>query len=689
MLLFCDLETFSATPIRAGSFRYAEDPEARILLWGYAIDDAPAKVWDAANEPIPEDLLRAIRIVQSDSASKHVWHNGINFDTVFIERVRPDLAMPLNRVIDTMVLAYEHGLPGALGDLCTVFGLPTDKAKDRDGARLIRLFCAPRPEGGVFSKADHPEDWARFVNYCRLDVEAERAVYEKLPKFNRTMNEHCLMMLDAEINRRGMLMDVDLAKGAVEALEASAERLRERTRELTDGAVDSATQSKALIDFILGKWGIELKNLQKSEVARLLEQPEIPEPMKELLRTRLNSAKASVKKYQALLDSVCKDGRLRGCLQFRGASRTGRWSGRLFQPQNMSRPTMSQDEIEEAIQATKDGALGMLYENVEEPLTNCLRGAITVPRGKRMVVADYSNIEGRVLAWMAGESWKLKAFEAYDAGTGPDLYKLTYSKAFNVPVESVTKAQRQVGKVLELAMGYGGGVGAFTTFATAYGIELASMAEAVLPVIPSRVRNEAEMAFEWAERNDRTLGLTRAVWVACDAVKRLWRESNPHIVNYWARIGEACKLAIERGQRIQVGQVTAGRWKNWLLLQLPSKRCLCYPAARIEEDSDAFTFMGVDQVSRRWSRISTYGPKCVENIIQATACDVLSVALFNIASSQDFKAILTVHDEVLCEAPDDDAHDHTVLEKLMEKKPAWAQDLPLKAAGFEAYRYRK
>ena len=690
MILYCDLETFSGVDIRRGASRYAEDKDARILLWGYALDNAPARVWDAANDPMPADLKRAIRVVQQDPDSRHVWHNGLAFDTVMIEHALPELALPIDRIIDTMIVAYEHGLPGSLGDLSAVFRLPVDKAKDKDGKRLIRLFCSPRADG-VKDKSTNPEDWARFVNYCRLDVEAEREIYRRLPKINCTEAERKLMVLDARINRRGMQIDTGLAEGAVKACLDNSEALKSRTAELTGGELDSTTRTKATLDYIEKRWGVKLENLQKSEVARLIDQDDMPEPMRELLRIRLGAAKASVKKFETLLDSTCRDGRIRGTLQFRGASRTGRWAGRIFQPQNLPRPSHTEEQIEQYIAAIKGGYLDLITDDVPGAVADTLRGVIIPRKGLRMAVADYSNIEGRMLAWLAGETWKLKAFEAYDKGEGPDLYKLTYSRAFNVPVETVTKPQRQMGKVLELAMGYGGGPGAFVTFATGYGIDLHDMAKAVLPVVPTSVLAEAERAFEWAAKEPaRLVGLDAEVWVACDSVKRLWRGANKQIVGFWGSVEQAVIDAMTIGGVSHAGRVTVERRSNWLLIRLPSGRYLCYPAARQggEDDNCLFSYLGVNQQSRKWMRLRTYAGKVVENITQAAAADLLGNAFFEVEKA-GFRIVTSIHDELLTEAPDDEAHSHEALEKAMTTKPAWAAGLPLAAAGFNSHRYHK
>ena len=700
--VFMDLETYSEANIRNGAYAYTEHPTTEVLLWGYAIGDAPAKVWDVTTgDPMPYDLHEALADIAAGEAYS-VWHNGFNFDTNVLAKVRgpAHVVIPRDRIIDTMHLAYQHGLPGALGDLSAIYKLSEDKAKDKDGKRLVQLFCKPHKYGKNdpsqirYTKKSRPDDWERFVNYCRLDVEAERELFKRLPRFNCTKAERRLELLDDRINRRGMLMDVDLARAAIRMMEGQASESKKRTAELTDGALDSTTRTAATIQYIKDTYGVELKNLQKSEISRLIEDDRLPEPMRELLRIRLSSAKASIKKYEAILECVNSDGRLRGGLQFRGAARTGRWSGRLFQPQNLPRQTKDPEQIEEDINDVLAGTLDMFSYDVAGDLAQALRGAIMVPAGSKMVVADYSNIEGRVLAWVAGEKWKLQAFREYDAGTGPDLYKLTYSRAFNIDVASVTKPQRQMGKVLELGMGYGGGVGAFTAFAAGYSMALQAMADGLKGIIPPPVLEKATSLYEWALENKRTSGMKRDVWIACDCVKRLWRSANPHICALWDSAAEACITALnEPGVRAPIalaGAVHAVKRGSWLLIRLPSGRFLCYPAAKAgsaDEGCD-MSYMGVNQYTRKWERIKTHGGKLVENIIQAVACDVLANALPALEDA-GYRPILTVHDEVLAEAPDSPEFNHEAMEKIMATNPEWAKGLPLAAAGFDSKRYHK
>lgn len=993
--LFADLETFSPFNLpQVGSFRYAEDCE--ILLWGYAIDNEPARVWDCTNpqtKEMPEALAKALKEVQSGER-KIVWHNGMMFDTVVL--AAHGYHIPLEMIVDTMVIAYQHGLPGALGDLCDVLSMPTDKAKDKDGKRLVQLFCKPQPECYKVRRHDRytkPEDWIKFVNYCRLDVEAERELFKALPKWNCTEWEHRLQVLDAEINRRGVKVDIELAKAAVELSERRKGILAEETQRQTNGEVGAATQRDALIDYMAREYGWKIDTMTKAELEKRVDDPSVPEPVRELLKLRLMSTKTSIQKFKALLRRVNKDGRMRGGLQFRGAARTGRWcltgdhevltpngwvrldewqggeiacwnvdetvdfmeakalafpyegemcaieskrvsqistpdhrmacawgtkrewrvktaeecalgkvripyygrrklpwfcveeiplrvavmtqadghfsgrgrvtfhfkkerkvarcqmllsaagirfsrntyetgtvftvypsdipewlrafeekvfspalfdadpdvffdelsfwdgsvstknsfqystavranadfvqafahmsgraaillerpgrkegwstiytlniwengsnrsvvmpeahskqafkgtvycaetktgffmvrrngrvwvtgnSGRGMQLQNLARPTMPQKEIDFAAAVLKDGTFECFYEDPSSVLPNLLRGEIIAPAGKKLIVADYSNVEGRVLAWLAGEEWKLQAFRDFDAGHGHDLYKLAYAKAFGVKPEDVTKPQRQIGKVLELALGYGGGAAAFARFASGYGMDLNEMAEYVKSSAPRANWLDAADSYSFFAEKKMTGGLERETFIACETLKRLWRKSNPKIVQFWANVGQAVQKAIVSRESVRVGYVAFTRTESFLVIRLPSGRLLCYPSPKTNPGvgKDSFTYMGVNQFSRKWEKIESYGAKNVENITQAVACDLLSEGLLRMDAA-GYKTVLTIHDEAITEAPDTDEFTFKKMEHLMSTLPDWAPELPLVAAGYEAYRYRK
>lgn len=689
--LFGDLETYSATPIKAGAHKYAEDSE--ILLFGYAIDDAPAKVWDlTTGEPMPDDLKQALEDVKACRA-KTVWHNGMMFDRVVLKA--HGIELPISQVIDTMVLAYQHGLTGALGDLCAIYKLPVDKAKDADGRRLVHQFCKPLAANRKLDRATretHPADWEKFVNYCRLDVEAEREIFSMLPRINCTMLEHRIQVLDAEINDRGMLMDLDLARAAVALDTDHKAELARQTAEQTGGALMSANQRDELLNFLRSKFGVEIDSLTRSEIERHLENPDVPEPVKDLLRLRQATAKNSIQKFKVVLEGISCDNRMKGCLQFRGAMRTGRMSGRRFQPQNLARPTMSADEIELAIRWLKAGKFFDIYDDPSEVLPNLLRGLIIAPPGKKLVVADYSNVEGRTLAWLAGEQWKLQAFRDFDAGKGHDLYKLAYARAFGVKPEDVTKPQRQIGKVLELALGYGGGPSAFASFAKLYGIDLHDMAKSVRREIDPVIWDKAEQSWDFFVQKKLTGGLEKEVFLACDAVKRAWRQANPAIVGFWKQMDDALEGAMTTPNVVPAGRyIKLQRSGSFLLVTLPSGRHLCYPCPKLgtaDSDEDRFSYLGVMQVSRKWARIRSYSAKVVENVTQAVACDLLCEAMLRLDKA-GYKTVLSVHDEVIAEAPDTAEYSLADMAQIMTELPRWAEGLPLAAAGFESYRYRK
>ena len=682
-MIWLDLETFCAEPIASGVYKYAET--ARILLCAYAFDDAPALVYDATSgEPWPVELLRRL----ADPHELIVAHNS-NFDRTVLRRYLPQVGDPA-RWRDTMICAYSLSLPGSLADLCELCRLPVDKAKDADGKRLIRLFCRPQLDGSVLSGADRPDDWARFVNYCRLDVEAMRSVYYKLPQ--QLLPSDVVWsewQIDQRINDRGMQIDLELVRAASAAAAAAKEAADQTVARLTEGRAQSIGELDKLLEFCLHECGYSLPDMQRSTLEARLNDPALPPVVRDLLSARLSAGKASVKKYDALLACTNTDGRLRGCLQFMGAVRTGRWTGRLFQPQNLPRGTMSPEEVEEGIAALKSGLASVLYTDVTALVSNCLRAAICARPGHKLVVADLSNIEGRVLAWLAGEDWKLDAFRAYDAGKGPDLYKVAYGRAFGIAPEDVTKKQRQIGKVMELAMGYQGGVGAFSTFARGYGVDLSEMARHVRESCAPADWLSASQAFA---RLGGSSDLGADEWTACEVIKRLWRRAHPAITGFWADVDSAVKQVLAGlTPYASAGRVSFRRCGTYLVATLPSGRPVCYPAARLPGEASggcAFEYYGQIQATRRWSYIRTYSGKIVENLTQACARDVLASSL-PAAEAAGYKTVLSVHDELITEVPDDPRFSAAGLAAIMSSVPSWAEGLPLSAAGFAAYRYKK
>ena len=698
--LWLDLETYCDLPIDVGAYRYAE--RAKILLISYVAEADCCGVMSegvidvAAGEVPPTWFEQAL--MQEDV--RLIAHNS-NFDRTILSRwyhMIPQCADPA-RWHDTMVEALSLSLPPSLDQLCEVLGIPADKAKIKDGKRLIGLFSRPQRGGSRILPADRPEDWQRFKEYARQDVQAMIACHrEMMSRFCPGKADRWMWLMpqwdiDQRINDRGMAIDLELARAAVrEAAEAKGDA-DAAIRRLTGGEVTTAAQRDRLLRYLADHHGYTLPNLQGETLDKALSDPGLPDPVRELLTVRASASKASVKKFETLLEATSSDGRLRGCLQYMGAARTGRWTGKLYQPQNLPRGTMTPEEVDEGIMALKTGAAGALYDNVMELISNCLRAAIIAPEGRKLVVADLSNIEGRVLAWLAGEQWKLDAFRAYDRGEGPDLYKATYGRTFGIAPEDVTKKQRQIGKVLELAMGYQGGVGAFATFAAAYRVDLVALADHIFAVMAPERLEAAASLWRWRQERGIQDDMPERVWIGCECIKSMWRDAHPGITGFWRRVEEAAKAVLSGC----LPYATAGKIRMFmtadrssLQIALPSGRRLTYPGALPAESSERalFTYAGMEQTSRRWSRQRTYAGKIVENITQAVARDVLAENMRHVEKA-GYQIVLSVHDELITETPDDGDYTADELSELMSRPPYWAEDLPLAAAGFEARHYRK
>lgn len=690
MIIWLDTETFSLCDLaKCGAHRYAEDPSTEVMLFGYAIDDAPARVWDrTASKRVPDDLREACR--RADAI--FVAHNSAFDRAVLTAKVSPVFGN-VDRWQDTMIKAYSVSLPGSLGALSEVLGLPQDKAKDKDGRRLVLKFCKPTTAGARRTRETDPEDWAHFVEYCRLDVEAMRATAGRIPSWNATPALWREWRTDQRINDRGICLDTELIEAAVDAAKRAKDDGNERIAELTGGVVKTTGQRDEIMRYILETHGVELPDMSKATLENLLSDESLPEGARELIALRLQSAKASVQKFLALDRARCSDGRLRGTMQFMGASRTGRFAGRIFQPQNLPRGTMKPAQVETAIRAIKAGVAECLYDDVNSIISNCIRGAVTAPKGKKLVVADLSNIEGRVLAWLAGEEWKLDAFRAFDRGEGPDIYKATYGRTFGIDPEAVTKQQRQIGKVLELALGYEGGVGAFINFAVPYHVDLDALAELTDKSIDKKYLEQAVRFWDFAVEKKITWGLSRGALIACDAIKRAWRESHPKVVELWRALGESA-VAIASGgtKRVDINErlrVVSPR-SGWMTTVLPSGRGVCYPGISVASDGhdDAVAYLGTNQRTRKWGKIKTYSGALTENAVQSVARDVLMCGILN-AEAAGYKVVMHVHDEIIAEVPDSPEFTAEGLAACMTRMPAWANGLPLAAAGFEAPRYRK
>jgi DNA polymerase len=647
--LFLDTETFSEVPITHGTHAYAEGAEVMLVPWAW--DDEPVTVWDTQDVPDWRDSL----IAMIDYADEVVLHNS-HFDRTVLRHCGVNI--PVDKITDTMVLALQHSLPASLGMLCDVLGVPQDKAKDKAGKKLIQLLTKPRPKNVKLRRATretHPDEWASFIEYARLDVDAMRDVYRRLPRWNCGDRERNLWLADQRINDFGTCCDRDLARSALRAFERTSRALATRTAKLTGGAVASLTQRQKLLDYLAVHHNFAPEDMTKGTVSGLLNS-ELDPRVRELLEIRQQASATSPAKYKVVLDAASPDGRLRGSLQFCGAARTGRWGGRLFQPQNLPRPTLEPKEIEQGIAAMKLNCEDLLFGNVTELCSSAVRGCLVASPGNKLVVADLSNIEGRVLAWLAGEDWKIDAFRAFDAGTGHDLYVVAYAKAFDVDPDVVVEnkkygdgSMRQYGKTMELACGFGGSVGAY--------------------------RKMGGSAVD-AMTDDEIHVLVRA-----------WRNAHKNVVAFWHDVERATRLAINSPEGVFEARGMFFDMKTgWLRIKLRSGRYLSYPNARIEDG--AILYDGVNQYTRKWEALDTYYGKLVENIVQATARDVFASGLLA-AQAAGYEVCLHVHDELICDVPDTEDYSAEHLSALMSANLPWTMGLPLAAAGFETYRYRK
>lgn len=689
-MLWFDCETYSECNLKTkGAHVYAAHPTTEITIATWAIDDGPVRTWDATTGGVlPVELYDALH----DDDCLVTAHNSA-FDRNILKYVLK-IDVPLERWRDTMHQALVHSLPGGLDKLCDILKVPYDIAKHKTGHALLMFFCKPRPANDKIRRATrftHPDKWAEFLAYAGADITSMRDVARRLPRWNYGAGEIALWQFDQRVNDRGFAIDTRLAERALDAIAVARTQLTADVTDATGGAVTSLTKERdVFLGYLLEEYGVDLPDLTKATLERRINDDSLPRELRTLLSMRLEAATTSGGKYKAALDGV-HNGRLKGTAQWRGAMRTGRWAHRRFQPGNMMRPTMKQSDIDFAIEAIRNGHANMVLPNVIGACNNAVRGCIVAPDGRILHIADLSNIEGRGAAWLANEEWKLQAFRDFDAGTGPDLYKLAYARSMGITPDMVDKAGRQIGKVMELGLGFGGGVAAFLTFAITYGLDLTALAAAARDTLPDWAYREAQEFYAWTVKKKRsTFGLPEDVFIVCDALKRMWRQANSNIAAMWGELETAVRMAINNpGKVFTCRHLRTIRTGQWLRVVLPSGRALCYPSPQLHGDKEEISYMGVNQYTRQWQRIRTYGGKLFENGVQAFANDVFCHGLL-IAEDVGYEVITTIHDEGLAETsrlemcwPDKSLAD------CLASPVRWAPGLPLAAAGFEATRYRK
>lgn len=645
--LSCDIETFSDVDlIRCGVYKYADSPNFEMLLFAYAVDDGDVHIIDiAGGEELPEEI---IQVIKSDTVVKTAYN--AQFERVCLSRY---LKLPEGEYLNpqswycTAVQAAELALPLSLADVGSVLGL--ERQKMTEGKELIKYFCVPcKPTKSNGNRTQNRpchdiNKWETFKKYCMRDVDVERQIADKLKMYPISDEEHRLYVLDQIINDRGVLVDCELAKQAVKLNSIQSAVAVEQAYMITGlENPNSVTQLKQW----LKENGVEIESMSKKAVKSLADETD--GDVSKMLKLRLLMAKTSVKKYEAVIRSVCSDNRVHGMMRFCGANRTGRWSGNILQPQNL--PQNHLPDLTLARDIVKDGdfeMLDMMFGNVPNVLSELIRTVLIPKPNHRFIVADFSAIEARVLAWIAGEQWRIDTFK-----NGGDIYCASASKMFKVPVEKngVNGELRQKGKISELACGYGGSVGALKNMG----------------------------AVEMGVQENELQGLIND-----------WRNANPHIVRFWYEVGNAAMKAIKEKTTVPLGKLVFAYERGILFIRLPSGRRLSYIKPRIGTNrfgGDSITYMGINS-AKKWDRLETFGGKLTENIVQGTARDLLANALIN-AANAGYDTVFHVHDEIICEVPNGYGSVDELC-RLMCIKPEWADGLPLNADGFECEYYKK
>lgn len=639
-----DIETFSSANLaKSGVYRYVEAPDFEILLFGYSVDGGEVKVIDlASGETLPKEIHDALG---DESVTK--WAFNAQFERICLSRF---LGYPTGEYLDlegwkcSMVWSAYMGLPLSLEGVGAVLGL--EKQKLTEGKDLIRYFCVPcsptKTNGGrTRNLPEHDmEKWDRFKAYNIRDVEAEMQIQERLVKFPVPDSVWEEYHLDQEINDRGILVDMPFVEQCIEIDRVSRDSLTAAMQALTKlDNPNSVVQMKGW----LADNGLETDTLGKKAVAALMK--DAPDHLAEVLALRQQLAKSSVKKYQAMQNSVCADNRVRGMFQFYGANRTGRFAGRLVQLQNLPQNHMSDlAEARDLVRCGDYDALDLLYDDIPDTLSQLIRTAFIPPENKNFIVADFSAIEARVIAWFAGEAWRSEVFKS-----GGDIYCASASQMFGVPVEKhgINGHLRQKGKIAELALGYGGSVGALK----AMGALEMGLTEEELPDLVSA-----------------------------------WRQSNPNIVRFWWDVDSAVKKAIKEKTTQSIHGISFCCRSGMLFIQLPSGRVLSYVKPRMGENKfggESVTYEGVGG-TKKWERLESYGPKFVENIVQATSRDILMYAMRTL---QCCSIVAHVHDEVIIEA--DPRMSLSAVCEQIARVPAWAEGLLLRADGYICDFYKK
>jgi DNA polymerase bacteriophage-type len=639
-VLSIDIETYSGIDLaKCGVYAYSHSKAFEILLFGYAFDEEEVKVVDLKNgEALPQEVKEAL----TDPAVLKTAYNA-NFERTSLGAYF-NINMTPEQWSCTQVLCLSLGLPSSLEE--TAKALKLKEQKLTEGKKLIKYFSTPKENINFLE--ENTENWEKFKSYCKRDVEVERAIRKKLERYEINPKEQKLWALDQHINDFGIKVDKELIEKAIACDLKHSSSLRAEFIRLT--GIKNPNSTAQIKNWLLNKEGIIVESLCKEKVCELLEK-KISEDTKRVLKLRQELSKTSIKKYEAMKRALCEDNCIRGILKFYGANRTGRWAGKLVQVHNL--PQNKLKDINLARELLKEGgyeSLELLFHSTPEVLSQLIRTAFIPREGSRFIVADFSAIEARVIAWLAGEKWRMEVFKSHGR-----IYEASAAEMFRVPIEEITKDSplRQKGKIAELALGYQGSAGALINMgAIKMGLKEEELSELV----------------------------------------KAWRNSNPNIVRLWQEVEKAAIIAVKYGQKAKIGHNIEFYFEEGIFfIKLPSGRRLSYINARTEIDErfskTVITYEGIDQTNKQWIRLKTYGGKLVENIVQAIARDCLGEALLRL-SEAGYSIVMHVHDEVVLEVPYGFGTVEEVL-NIMAEPLAWAKGLHLTAEAFETGYYKK
>lgn len=703
--LHLDIETRSRCNLKtAGLYNYAAHESTQLLCAAYAFDDGPVHLW-VPRKDIPLIVRKYVEVRLDLGATlwvcesvprdlrEHVVNSGLvcahkaDFERVVLNGVAGEQVgfpkIEIKQIRCTMIKARAHSLPGALGDVAPLLGA---EPKDDTGRFDMLYLCKPRQNGTFAEIEDEPERYAHLYVYNATDVHAERGVDDLLPDL--TPAEQRNYELDQVINDRGWAADLKMVADAQDIIGQYKIELAAKCKERTGL---SPSQTGKLAEWVRTHGYSQLEDLKADTVLKAVKDPECPEECRDILRLFSTYNMKAVTKYAAIQKAVCSDSRLRGLFNFYGAN-TGRWSSNTVQLQNLFRPVIDDPNVAiEAFKARDLNWLRALYPSVDpmKVLASCIRGALVPKLGHDLVFPDFAGVEARFNAWVHGEEWKLKAFRDYDAGIGPNLYCVVYGRCFNVDPESKEgKEGKQIGKVLDLSMGYEGGVGAFVKMAANYKIDLKAMADQVWPTLPQDVIAEASEAYEYAVEQGRSYNLDRKVWVVCDSLKRLWRRTHPRIEKGWGYLKETAIYAVENPGRVFAIPNKKVMFKvedRWLCMRLPSGRKLWYFQPAMKDG--VVTYYGINTVTRKWGRTSSYGGKWDENLCQGGCRDLLVPAMHAL-ENRGFPLVGSVHDEPIAEVPEREGAFEEAC-AIMCEQPEWSKGMPIAVDGHVGKRYRK